>query len=474
MDNRHKPLRTLVSASVLSILASNVANSAGFSLYGEGNGTSSGNFGAGSAAEAADASIGWYNPAGLVLLADQEVVFAGTGVFPKMTLSGNSTFTTTVPGLEIPDYVQTFSKLETSSQAFVPAFHYALPLTDKLAFGLSMVSPFGLATDWPKNSPVRYAATFSELVTMLVSPELGARLTENFSIGAGLDLEYSQVKFNSMLGAPTVLTLAGQVPTLVDSLSYNKGSSFGVGFHAGVMALFNADHTRLGLNYQSQINHTFHGFSRLTGKLAVGNSVDPANPNGVFVSNDLFSNEISLPNVVTLSAYHDLNQKFALLGSVVYTGWGIFKTIQLNNVAAPVVNSSLDLAQALMNITSPQNYRNTWRLALGANYHLNTKWMFRMGGGYDQTPTNDINRDVRLPDGDRYALSIGTHYQFRPSIGLDLGYTHFMGEGGRINRTDQLGALSTYNVTASTSATADLVGAQLVWVIDKKPLVVTK
>lgn len=471
MENRQKPLRTLVSAGVLSILATNVAHSSGFSLYGEGNGTSSGNFGAGSAAEAADASTGWYNPAGLVLLSNQEVVFAGTGVFPKMSLTGASTFTTTLDPVVVERYNQSFSNLETSSEAFVPAFHYALPLGEKLVFGLSMVSPFGLATDWAKDSPVRYAATFSELITMLVSPELGARLTDNFSIGAGLDLEYARVKFNSMVGAPTAFE---ENPMLVDSLSYNKGSSFGIGFHAGVMALFNQNHTRLGLNYQSKISHTFHGDSTLSGKLATNDFIIPLNPPGDFVSNDLYSDAIRLPDVLTLSGYHDLNQKFALLGSVVYTGWGVFKTIQLNNVAAPAVNEALTVTQAFMNITSPQNYRNTWRLALGANYHLNNKWMFRFGGGYDQTPTNDVNRDVRLPDADRYALSVGTHYQFRPSLGLDLGYTHFMGEGGRINRTDQLGAISTYNVNAKTSATADLVGAQLVWEIDKKPLVVTK
>lgn len=72
----NKPLKSLVNAAVLSILATSAAHSAGFSLYTESNGASTGNFGAGVAAEASDASIGWYNPAGLVLIKNQQAVLA--------------------------------------------------------------------------------------------------------------------------------------------------------------------------------------------------------------------------------------------------------------------------------------------------------------------------------------------------------------------------------------------------------------
>ncbi|HAT8971145.1 TPA: transporter, partial [Legionella pneumophila subsp. pneumophila] len=71
---RHKPLRTLVSTAVLGVLATGTLNAGGFSLYTEGAGYTIGNFAAGVAAEAADASTGWYNPAGLVLIRDQQAV----------------------------------------------------------------------------------------------------------------------------------------------------------------------------------------------------------------------------------------------------------------------------------------------------------------------------------------------------------------------------------------------------------------
>ncbi len=470
MKDIQRPIRTIISAAVVGILASNAVNAAGFSLYTESSPAAIGNNGAGIAAEAADASTGWFNPAGLALLGKQQLVVGGIGIFPNSKLSGTSTFATT----PYPSYIQHFSDLQGGKSALVPSFHYAQPLGDRAAFGLSIVSPFGLSTDYPPTSPVRYAATFTELLTMNVSPELAGKLTENFAIGAGVDLQWARVKFNRVLGSPAALQflqhLGGLVtPTTLDSLSYNKGHSFGVGFHAGVLGTFNDNHTRIGLNYQSKMAHTFHGYSELTGRLA-----DPSltNSAAAFRNNGLFSNNMELPEVATLSAYQDINQNWALLGSVVYTGWNVFRTIQLNNVAA----YSSDLgSQVVVNSTSAENYRNAWRASVGANYHVNDNWMLRFGGGYDQTPTVNSERDVRLPDVDRWSLSVGAHYQMRPSIGFDVGYTYLFATGvTNVNRTDALGTTSSYNVTAHSKPTASLVGLQAVWTIDQPEAVTTK
>ncbi|MBA2649041.1 MAG: outer membrane protein transport protein [Legionella sp.] len=474
----HKPFKTLVSAAVLGIITTNICHSGGFSLYMEDNGYSVGNFAAGVAAEAADASTGWYNPAGLVLIRNQELVGGGVGVFPVAKLSGTSTFFTTT-GFPAPSpaslsYVENFENIQSSKNAFVPSAHYALPLGERLTFGLSLVSPFGLATDWGETSPVRYEATYTDLKTVNLSPQLGGRLSDTFSIGAGLDLQYAQVKFNRVLGAPSVLQFGDQPVNRVDSLSYNEGDSFAVGFHAGLLGMFNADRTRIGLNYQSKMTHRFYGSSTLTGVLATIESLgdDPALV-GTFVSPHLFSNSISLPDVLTLSAYHDVNETFALLASIVYTGWSTFDIIQLNNVAAVDISSTTAVTQTLVNAPSPQNFRDTWRAALGANYYICPTFMLRFGGGYDQTPTNNIDRDVRLPDTNRWGLSIGAHYQFRPNLGIDFGYSHLFGTSdSEINRTDPLGPSSTFTVNARGRNHADLVGAQFVWMIDEcKPIV---
>lgn len=455
MKGMQKPMKKILSAAVVSLMTTGAAQAGSFSLYTESSGAAVGNYAAGIAAEAADASTGWYNPAGLALIRDQQMVFSGVGVFPSTKLTGTSSFRTT----GVPPFNQSFSGLQGAKDAFVPAFHYALPLGESATFGFSMVSPFGLSTDWSRLDPTRYAATYSELTTTNISPEIGGKLTENFALGAGIDLQYARVKFNSVIGSPALLQAVGANPIFLDSYSYNKGDSFGVGFHAGGMLMFNENHTRIGLNYQSKMKHKFHGYSRLNGRLA---SVGLVNHNAFFVTDDLNSNDIEFPDVVTLSGYHDVNDKVALLGSVVYTGWNVLRTIQLNNVAA-----SSGGIPARVNSISTEFYDNAWRAALGANYHVNDKLMLRVGGGYDQTPTNLANRDIRLPDADRWALSIGAHYQWRPDMGVDLGYTHIWADTSRINKTATSGATSTFTINATGDAYVDLVGAQLTWVIDQ-------
>jgi long-chain fatty acid transport protein len=460
-----RPIRTIASAAVLAMMANSAANAGSFSLYTESSAAAIGNYGAGIAAEAADASTGWYNPAGLALLHRQEVVSGEVTVFASAKLSGASTFST----LGLPNYTQTFTNLSGGKMGYVPSFHYALPFGQNMAFGLSLVAPYGLATQWDRVGPVRYAATTSNLITANLSPEIGGRLTDHFALGLGIDIQYARVRFHSVLGSPTSL-LRFNLPYFLDSLSYNKGHSYGVGFHAGGMLLFQQDHTRIGLNYQSQMRHRFNGFSRLQGRLAsLGPTLSPsavlaADGEAIFWSDTLTSNNVIFPDVTTLSIYKDINSRLAILGSAVYTGWNSLKTLELQRVAA----YAPQLAQTLVNSTTTENYRNVWRFALGANYQLTDLLMLRVGGGWDQTPTRNQFRDVRIPDTNRWAASVGAHYQLQPNIGFDLGYTHlFAGSNYKVNRTNAVGATSTYNVDASIKAHADLVGVQAVWVLDQ-------
>ncbi len=104
---------------------------------------------------------------------------------------------------------------------------------------------------------------------MNVSPEIGWFLNDHISFGMGLDLQYARVKFNRIIGSPALMEdVVGIAPTTLDSQTLNSGDSFAPGAHAGILLLFNDKHTRIGLNYQSQMNHEFTGSSLLLGRLA--------------------------------------------------------------------------------------------------------------------------------------------------------------------------------------------------------------
>jgi long-chain fatty acid transport protein len=463
MTRKQAPKKIANYLSFVFIAMSQSSHAGGFSLYTEGSAAEVGNFAAGAAAEVADASIGWYNPAGLVLLQKDQVLLSGVGVFPSTKISGTSTFNT----VDIPPYTQSFTRLSGGENAVVPALHASHRLGPRAVLGFSLVSPFGLSTSWNDTSAVRYAATLTKMTTVNASPEMGALLTDHLAIGAGLDLQWAQVKFNGTAGSPAALQYlegfgAPVTPTTLDSSSANQGSSFDVGFHAGLLGLFNQNHTRIGLNYQSGMSHQLYGNSQLTGRLADPDLMDP---NAVYRRDDLRSNNTQLPDVVTLSLYQDINATWALLGSVIYTGWDVFKTTELTNVAGYSAETG---TQEPITLITPQNYRNAWRAAAGLNYHVNDTWMIRMGGGYDETPTVDQERDIRLPDVDRWALSVGAHYQPTPSLGIDVGYTYLFAAGtSPINKTQVFDELSSVTVNAQAMNHAQLAGIQATWSFDR-------
>jgi long-chain fatty acid transport protein len=243
-----------------------------------------------------------------------------------------------------------------------------------------------------------------------------------------------------------------------------------------VLGMFNNNHTRVGFNYQSQVKHRFNGLSRLQGGLASLSpiispmAIEEADLHAKFFSKNLSSNIIALPEVATLSVYQDVNERLALLGSVVYTWWNSLKTIELDRVAAYAPFPAA--GQVFINSVSLENYRNVWRFAVGANYCINPCLMLRVGGGYDQTPTRVPYRDIRVPDRDRWAASVGVHYLVQPNLAVDVGYTHlFLTGDNRINKTIFAGSESTYNVHARINGHAHLAGLQATWYIDQPAVV---
>lgn len=432
-----------------------------FSLYTEGSASAVGNFAAGIAAEGRDASVGWYNPAALVLLRHSEILGGLVGVNPEAHLSGTAFFIQRDPqGDWLPPYSQSFSNLSGAREAIVPNLHVALPVGDRVTYGFSVVAPMGMSSSWPEDSALRYAGTLSSLRMVDLSPEMGGYITNNLSLGWGLDVELADVDFNSILGAPAALQFFNQNPTAYDSQLLNYGSSWGLGFHAGFLLHSNDKRSRLGFNYQYGVTHQFSDSSTLKGPLA-----DPENlqqdVNAVFTGNLLSTNPIKFPDIMTLSYYQAVTDKVSMMGSLVYSLWSSFRTIELFNVAAyDVPNDSLFFTNA----SAQENYHNALRASFGMNYDLNDKWQFRWGGGYDQTPTNNIDRDTRLPDVDKFALAFGLQWKYQPYLVIDAGYSYLFPAGDvQINKTQILDQDNYLQVFATGKAHAQLLAIQVAY-----------
>lgn len=441
------------------------ALASGFILF-EGNGVNAANFSAGMAAGLFDASTAVYNPAALPFV-DQEVVLAGSVVNASNRFSGSSTWTSPIaPGASYTEY----GTKNGGTAAMVPAFHYAHRINEKLVVAISATSPFGLSTDnestiHPLTLTVRqsqmpllrYSGTRTSLVTIDISPSFGYRVTNYFSFGAGINIQYADVVFNSMAGNP----LANPAfPQMFDTESSNTGQDVSFAYHLGILITPN-DSWRFGVSYLSRITHHFHGKSMFTGPLALAS--DPATPPSVIWETKILQATTVLPDSILFGFFHKINPKFDILGTVVWTHWTLFKEIALRGIAA--VRATPAPVRDVIAASSPQNFKDTWRIMVGGNYHYNTHIKLMAGLGYDPTPTNDVDRSTRLPYNNRFAIAAGLHYQYDRKIGLDVGWTHIFVQTAPIRNISETGSqvVTTHGCSKNH---ADVLGAQFTWKIN--------
>lgn len=395
-----------------------------------------GNYHAGRAAIAEDASTNFYNPAGLIRIHNQQLLAGGTPTTTDVRFRGTVATNTLGTG---PQAVSA----QGGTFTFLPYAHYAAPLADNLVFGLSVMTPFNSYTNYGLTSNAQYAATQSSIRVIDVAPSLGFAYNDKVAVGFGLDVEHARGEFD--------YSITSALPG-TNTLTKNTGTSYGYGFHAGV--LYSAsENTRIGLNFLSQVKHHLHGgSSNFSGPLA-NNSAG-----GIQTTNGLKAN-VTLPSTTTLSVFHTFNPAWDVMGTVIYSHWSVFNQLILQNVAGISGGASNNL----IIVTMPESYRSTWNYALGANYHINEKWFIRAGAGYDETPSNNSYRNLQFPDSNQVAVALGTHIQATPTIGFDIGWTHQFAQNTRINNLSQATGDQVTVTNGSINTSTDIYGLGLKW-----------
>ncbi|AAZ98549.1 long chain fatty acid transport protein [Thiobacillus denitrificans ATCC 25259] len=364
-----------LAASLALAAAGGAAHAAGYALI-EQNASGLGNAYAGQAAAASDASTIYFNPAGMTRLPDRQIVVAGHLIKPRAEFSGTSSAGVTGgQGGDAGDW------------AFVPNAYVAMRLTPDLHLGLGLNSPFGLKTEYEPEWIGRYQAIESELKTINLNPSVAYKLSETFSVGAGLNIQWIEATLTHRqpLGPP---------PFPAPLLKI-KGDDYGWGYNLG--ALWQATPaTRIGVSYRSEVDYTLEGTSSTS---------DPVvNPlNGPVTA------EVTLPDSASLSLFHTLSPQWDLLADVSWTGWSDFDDLPIRGT---------------VDSTTIENWSDSLRYSLGATWHANEKWSLRGGIAYDEAPVSDRYRTPRIPDGARTWVALGGQYRVSKRSALDFGYAH--------------------------------------------------
>jgi long-chain fatty acid transport protein len=460
-------LPTLSKVSLVLIALYGQAFASAYALHNEYSVTEMGLAGAGGAAYAQDATTNYSNPAGLVNLKNPELVAGGTLIDGSAEFNGQACGGASTLGACNLTPVQD----NGGTTAFVPEFSYGMPINDRLYAGISMTAPFGLSTDYSDDTALRYQATKSNLQTININPNIAFKFTDQFSVGAGIDAQQMSTVLNgysNLSPNPTnvpITTPKGTFPGTIqytDSQIKNNANDWGWGWDVGGLYQFSPG-SRVGLMYRSAVQHDLKGTSKYYGGAGTasinGVGVVASQPYPTFETDT--SIKIKLPAVTTASFYQDLNPQWALLGTVNYTQWSSVQNITLNDLAFINTNSTQLIAPSVARSSvNPQNFDNTWTYALGTEYKLTDAWTLRAGGSYDQSPVNNADRTIRLPDSNRWTGAVGAGYRVNQYFKVDGAYSHIWFQDAPINQPGSGSAQYVSSSIGNSDVSANLYSLQ--------------
>lgn len=136
-----------------------------------------------------------------------------------------------------------------------------------------------------------------------------------------------------------------------------------------------SESTRFGLHHRSEVDLTLEG-----------RVVSAATPiwNGPGIV------DVTLPDSLEFSAYHEINDRWAIHGDVVWTGWSNFQQLQPIVFGAP-----------LQPPATIENWKDIWRFSLGTTWKATDRVTLRARAAYDESPVDSQFLTLRIPDSDR-------------------------------------------------------------------------
>jgi long-chain fatty acid transport protein len=386
----------------------------------------------GGAAAGDDPSTIYFNPAAMIQLQGVQLSAGGSALMASARQSNRGSFRS-VPGsaARVPiagnDGGNPFDKVIP-----VPSFYASAQVTDRLWLGLGVNAPFGLKLEYDAGFFGRYDSLYTDLKTYNIQPSAAYKLTDNLSIGGGVDVQYVKATLTNAL--PQVSPL---VPT--DGFASLKGNDWSVGWNAG--AFYTTGDTNFGVHYRSAVKHKLAGTQTIAGLVAPLSAA-----NGAFAA----TAPLDLPDILTVSMMHKLTPQLRAMLTGKWYNWSNFKGIAVTS-ATGTTNKELD-------------YHDSYSFSAGAEYDVSPALTLRAGTMFDRTPTNPRHLTTRVPDGDRVWLTGGATFNISPAAALNVSYAHTFVEKANIIRPDAYfpaPATVTATTLAQTSGNADQLAASV-------------
>lgn len=384
--------RTVITGLLLWLIATNACAS-GFGVFTQGaKGLGQANA---VVAHPTGASSLYFNPALLTAVSGRQFEVGSTAIYT------NRAFSSSASGLNY----------EGDHDWKTPSTLYYTEEHGRLAAGIGLYFPFGLATTWPADYEGRYITTSADLFSLNINPVVAYRVSDRLSLAVGIDMLYLSAELKNNVnqvfaGFAVPPALGGPIndPTLPDVRQRFDGEGWGHGVNLGLTYRIN-EQLNFGATYRSAIDVEVDGsasFSQVDPRLAL---LFPSTAGRA---------DIQLPAQATAGLALAITPGLTVELGARWEGWSAFDELRIN-LDMPVLGQS-------SNVT-PRNWDDAWAVNVGGEYQLTPAVALLAGYLYGQNPVPDRTFDPSIPDSDAQLLTVGTNVTLNQwSLALAYGY----------------------------------------------------
>lgn len=336
-------------------------------------------------AHAEDASVTFFNPAGMSFIpAKLSIAAGGFGAKSSVTYQNLSTL----------ESFDTNNPLGTPIYAAI-----AYRVLDNVSVGFNFSTPFGSTIEWPSDWAGREIVQRLELKAFYFQPMISFKLAPWASVGG------SYIYAKGLVNWDKAVTQLGGSLNLTDDKA--SGSGFGVGFY-----LQPTDKLDVSIAYRSPIDMEAENG-------VVGFNISPAlYPNlGLDATGkDSFKATLPLVDEYTVGVTYKLTPKWIVSGDFNYSGWDRYNQLTLDFANAPIGNQPNDPTV----LVSPKNFKSTQTWRVGTQYQINDMFAARAGYYYDQSPYADKDFQAETPSFDSNVVTAGLGINVIKGFGVDI------------------------------------------------------
>ena len=383
------PCRTVaVVVLCAGALGSGQATAGGLTLYEVGT-ADVGLASAGYNARAQDASTVLTNPAGMTRLEGTQLLLGAQLLYGDLKFSIGAG---TSPQLGTGDGGNPVGWFPGGGAFF------SYSVSPELKLGFAMTGNFGLAEKYDSGWAGRYYVQEATLLGVSFLPSIAYKVNDKLSLGASLNIMYGILKSQVAINVPDALRPGILVPIRrqeTDGQLSVDDKTWGVGINLGLLYEMDA-RTRFGLTYNSQVKLDFSAPAEFS-NLGPGFQAILQNRGLLNANVDV---GVTVPQGVMGSVFHQVSDRWAVLGSLGWQQWSKFGKAELSVDASNPTSLTTDL-----------NYKDTWHFAVGAQHRLSDPWTLNFGIAYDSGFQDSGNISPSLPVNAAWRFGVGGQNQ---------------------------------------------------------------